>query len=306
MEDSGMTDKVASIEDSASLTANNVRKRKVIDLLDAMEEVSVKASKQDKPPSYAPWDRESLLLRLATYKLYPDHSISSPVSAFALARRGWQHVVRDTVECIKCRARIVLQIHSERQDMYEALQERFGELVVSHHHKNCPWKFKGCDTELLRLSLADSRAALKSMADRSSTFEELKMVLPSAGKLPQEGLSELTPDKIYALFGWSASTIGSTSIVSCADCLSHALLTTECDLDMINEHHSYCPWICPQVQRSDSEPGWRILLSHVTQNSQQGKNLQDSSAVLEDTEQFPSEQNYKERIARVKILMGMV
>lgn len=99
-------------------------------------------------PSYAPWDRDAFLARLATFR-FVDKWPAKPSVAneVAWAKRGWICVDKNRVRCGACRREVYVGIEADDESTEEgkALVDRVAGQVVTEHEESCLWRRKGCD-----------------------------------------------------------------------------------------------------------------------------------------------------------------
>lgn len=245
--------------------SSETRKRKIDHLLQILDTPVAKAAHR-KIPSFAPWDRSALSHRLATFRQYSVHTLESPVSAFRLARYGWQYISADTVECVTCHHRFMIPLRTDDEDVLEALQVRFGEHVTTQHKTNCPWKSKPCEVGLFKQSFADGRQALADFKSRCSTMQGL-----SQDVIAPEDIRSFEPASQLAILNWTPETTyvnADRVLVTCSCCHARAFLIES--FDVVSEHRDYCPWICATVQ--GSEPGWQTMLKLYTDSQKPAVN----------------------------------
>lgn len=100
--------------------------------------------------SYAPWDRDAFLYRLATFR-FVDRWTAKPAAAneVAWARRGWTCFDKNRVRCTTCRNELLVKVETddEQTDQGRAVVARYRDMVLTEHDESCLWRKRGCDGE---------------------------------------------------------------------------------------------------------------------------------------------------------------
>ncbi|KAJ9133088.1 mRNA export factor rsm1 [Pleurostoma richardsiae] len=150
-------------------------------------------SKDSKPiaaPRYCPGDRDQLIRRLATFQELTDWTPKPDrVSEVEWAKRGWVCQGKERVRCTLCSKELVVKLNRKEVDgkevpvlvpseIEDALVDKYVELIVASHQDDCLWRKRGCDDSLLRLSLANPRAALEGLRLRYDELCVRKDFLP--------------------------------------------------------------------------------------------------------------------------------
>ncbi|TGZ85186.1 zf-C3HC-domain-containing protein [Ascodesmis nigricans] len=240
-------------------------------------------------PSYAPWDRDAFLARLATFR-FVDKWPAKPteVNEVAWAKRGWVCIDKDRVRCGACRKEVVVKVEleDESEDGKELVQ-RVKAGIVDEHEDGCLWRQKGCDETIQRLPVTNPALATPAFIERYNSLMTMKSDIPEKLAYP----SNLNPSGLYypeeisppisesaavlALFGWEATEPGIPSLVTCKACFRRLGLWlfnkrpategtgTQGDddgdldpavsrLDPLHEHRDFCPWISAAAQSGPS------------------------------------------------------
>ncbi|KAI6247483.1 Nuclear-interacting partner of ALK [Erysiphe necator] len=135
-------------------------------------------------PMYAPWDREQFLKRLKTFSSISHWTPKpAPVNEVEWAKRGWICQKFERVRCCSCDVEIVVKLNRKEIDGKEepvymahviekALVEKYVQLIVTSHKKNCLWRKRGCDDSIFRLNLNQPSSTIKNLKTR---YDELKL-----------------------------------------------------------------------------------------------------------------------------------
>ncbi|KAH0559079.1 hypothetical protein GP486_004340 [Trichoglossum hirsutum] len=263
-------------------------------------------------PNYAPWDRNHFLQRLKTFR-HVDKWSAKPaaVNEVQWAKRGWSCVGKERVRCVKgCGKEVLVKLEAERSTddqgdkneeddewkfgVDEEIARRYANMIITEHDESCPWRIRGCDETIHRLSLARPQTSLTALAARYASFVATAGDLPSTlstphtpdiqqltKQVPMEFLLPYLPsppaerlqpsDKtlnseafILALFGWQAETGHIAGLATCEACfrrlglwLFKANASEDAPmnrLDVIGEHREYCPWVSSLSQSGDGSP----------------------------------------------------
>lgn len=236
-------------------------KRKLNALLVALDKTDnslISQTAENKKISYAPWSRQHFSKRLATFWSFPFHAIQSPVNAVAWAKHGWVCAGQTALRCELCHR----QVNLGTADVDEAAHVSTA-LMETAHAEGCCWRKKSCDQSIMKLPLADQKAAWKAFNERIQLLENADC-LPTTLKWPNQIEDWIeNKAKILSLFGWTCEKIDGLTLLVCTAChrrIGHwSFKSEEKDVfDVISEHRDYCPWINPESQ-SSTEPGWEIL-----------------------------------------------
>ena len=128
------------------------------------------ARKMDKPPTFVPWDRSQFLERLRTFTSVINWSPKPDIiNEVQWAKWGWKCDGRETVKCVSCSKRIVInlcmdnplfknfsvqeeglvsnneEIEARPDQAFEALHEKYASMMKEGHYHDCLWSQKGCD-----------------------------------------------------------------------------------------------------------------------------------------------------------------
>ncbi len=119
--------------------------------------------------SFCPSDREQFLLRLQTFsKSIVDWSPKPDIiNEVEWAKRGWFLGAKETVSCVGCSKRVVIDYKEEetefeedetlsyieqerlREQARKSLAEKYAVLLSDGHYDHCPWKRRACDGKTL-------------------------------------------------------------------------------------------------------------------------------------------------------------
>ncbi|POS87749.1 hypothetical protein EPUL_000520 [Erysiphe pulchra] len=135
-------------------------------------------------PMYVPWDRDEFLKRLKTFSSI-SHWTPKPaaVNEVEWAKRGWICQKFERVRCCSCNVEIVVklnrrEVNGKEEPVYVAhaieksLVEKYVQLIVTSHKKNCLWRKRGCDDSIFRLPLHQPLSATKNLKTR---YQEIKL-----------------------------------------------------------------------------------------------------------------------------------
>lgn len=135
-------------------------------------------------PMYAPWDRDEFLKRLKTFSSI-SHWTPKPaeVNEVEWAKRGWICQKFERVRCCSCNVEIVVKLNKKEIDGKEepvyvahaiekSLVEKYVQLIVTSHKKNCLWRKRGCDDSIFRLPLSQTSFTTKNLMIR---YQEIKL-----------------------------------------------------------------------------------------------------------------------------------
>ncbi|EIW84066.1 zf-C3HC-domain-containing protein [Coniophora puteana RWD-64-598 SS2] len=115
---------------------------------------------------YRPSSLDSLLARLATFKLATYPSKPTQIDAAAAARAGWVNAGKDRLVCGLCGAAwVVAPRTGMSRDAGNALVERQRIGLVSNHKDGCPWKKRQSDPSVYRVPLQSPAAMARTIRD---------------------------------------------------------------------------------------------------------------------------------------------
>ncbi|KAJ5595094.1 uncharacterized protein N7459_001302 [Penicillium hispanicum] len=148
-----------------------------------------------KRPTFAPWDRESFLERLETFRRVDRWtSKPSPINEVQWSKRGWICTDVMRVSCISgCGGSVVVKLPDEideldgfdaekvqeRKEVRAGLVEKYAKLLREGHGENCPWRNKGCDATIQHLPLANPETAVTRLHDRYLNLMKMGDKLPA-------------------------------------------------------------------------------------------------------------------------------
>ncbi|KAG6330930.1 hypothetical protein ID866_8157 [Astraeus odoratus] len=187
---------------------------------------------------YRPSSTQSLLSRLATYKLSTYANKPSQIDAVAAAKCGWINDGKDRLVCGICNVSWVLAAREGmNREAASVLVEKQRVSLVEMHKDGCPWKTRQCDASIYRVPMkspsttaSDLRTAAIALEDivsnvaikhplTPSQLDSLRTAVsvtrsPSPSPVPEDSLAmqvdECTPPPrelsdtslTTALFGW--------------------------------------------------------------------------------------------------------
>ncbi|KAF7586423.1 hypothetical protein BBP40_008912 [Aspergillus hancockii] len=182
--------RLADRQDGTDLT--NVRKTVLKVARPSSRDPSVSSSAR---PSYVPWDRERFLERLETFRRV-DRWSPKPSAIYELewAKRGWICTDVSRVTCVGgCGGSVVVKLPEEldeldgydsekvqeRKEVRARLVEEYASLLVQGHGENCPWRNKGSDATIHRLTLTNPDTAISGLRTRYLNIVKMADQLPS-------------------------------------------------------------------------------------------------------------------------------
>lgn len=130
---------------------------------------SVPSPARDAQPKYCPGDREQLIKRLASFQELTDWTPKpDPVNEVEWAKRGWVCHGKELVRCILCNKELIVKLNRKEVDgkevpvlvaseIEDALVQKYAELIVSAHSKDCLWRKHGCDGSSFSRHFPESR-----------------------------------------------------------------------------------------------------------------------------------------------------
>ncbi|KAH8995002.1 C3HC zinc finger-like-domain-containing protein [Lactarius akahatsu] len=123
---------------------------------------------------YRPSSTQSLLERLATYKLNTYANKPPAIDAVAAAKCGWVNDGKDRLVCGICKASWVLAgREGMSRDAASVLVEKQRVQLVDMHKNGCPWKKRQCDADVYRIPLSSPAAMAKEIKTRARTLESI-------------------------------------------------------------------------------------------------------------------------------------
>lgn len=143
--------------------ATGVERKKTLRVVPKTSSASLAAASQDKEarkPNFQPYSQDQFLARLQTFTVKKWSTKPDPVSEVVWAKRGWSCDAWNTVACRGgCEKRVVVKLRPRRKgedgteiersedmgvEVKPGLVERYSELVVEGHERECLWRRKGC------------------------------------------------------------------------------------------------------------------------------------------------------------------
>ncbi len=344
----------SSASTQSLVTGGSTKKRRVDH--SAMSSKNSSATSISKTANYVPVSREAFLERLETFGPITKWHVPSTekISAVAWAKRGWWCVEMDMVGCKACNEQILVKLDAEEeattkesaeQDVGEEedlttaamlrhrlLVEKYGDLIITGHAQTCPWRNRGCDESIQRISgLLNTTSTIQTLKARYSSLESLDV--PSVHVLARE-FEDLTEDMIkfrfdekeleiphqdtlrLAMCGWQSSP-DREDIVECRACfrsLGLWLYRGEQPimekLDAVESHLEYCPWRSASAQTTEIEldgkkkmvPAWVLVARMIREVAH--RPAVDGTAKMQQEESI--ELGEKERETKVKELLRRV
>lgn len=123
---------------------------------------------------YRPSSTQSLLERLATYKLNTYANKPPVIDALAAAKCGWVNDGKDRLVCGVCRVSWVLAgREGMNRNAANALVEKQRIQLVDMHKDGCPWKKRQCDADVYRIPLAAPAVMAKEIKTRARSLEPI-------------------------------------------------------------------------------------------------------------------------------------
>jgi uncharacterized protein YneF (UPF0154 family) len=213
---------------------------------------------------------------------------------------------------------------------HRLLVDKYSDLIITAHAQSCPWRNRGCDESIQRISgllnTASTIQTLKARYDSLQNFDVPSVhISPEQFTDPTEDLIEfrfntndeglLHRSKLrLAMCGWQASP-GREDVAECRACfrsLGLWLYRGEQPimekLDAVESHLEYCPWRSAGAQRTEIDwegakkmvPAW-ILVARIMKEMSHHPTVADEAA-----EEKPAELGEKERETKVKELLRRV
>ena len=216
---------------------------------------------------------------------------------------------------------------------HRLLVEKYSDMIITSHAHGCPWRNRGCDESIQRISgLFNTASTLQSLRARYDSLRDSD--IPSV-HISSEDFSQASEDMTkfkfdtnepresdqntlrLAVSGWQASP-GREDVVECRICfrsLGLWLYRGEQPimekLDAVESHLEYCPWRSADAQRTEIEwqgkkrmvPAWMLVARAIKES------LDRPAAVDGATEkghEEPADLGEKERETKVKELLRRV
>lgn len=132
----------------------------------------------NESPKYAPWDRVAFLKRLKSFSNLTDWTPKpARVNEVEWAKRGWVCQKFERVRCCLCNVEILVKLNKKevdgkeepvyvRENIEDALVEKYIELIVTSHDEDCLWRKRGCDDSIFKLPLANAIPTIESLGER--------------------------------------------------------------------------------------------------------------------------------------------
>lgn len=123
---------------------------------------------------YRPSSTQSLLERLATYKLNTYANKPPAIDAVAAAKCGWVNDGKDRLVCGICKVSWVLAgREGMNRDAANVLVEKQRVQLVDMHKDGCPWKKRQCDADVYRIPLSSPTVMAKEIKTRACSLESV-------------------------------------------------------------------------------------------------------------------------------------
>lgn len=309
---------------------------------------------------YLPSSRESFLERLETFGPITKWHIPSTekINAAAWAKRGWWCTDADMVACKACGEQLLVKLDGDEEvkestsadpddqevkddisttDIlrHRLLIDRYSDMIITSHAESCPWRNRGCDESIQRISgLLNTASAVQNLRGRYDSLKEIDVPLvhlspeespPTMDEMMQFRFNTNEPKQLHqdrlrlAMCGWQASP-GREDVAECRACfrsLGLWLYRGEQPimekLDAMESHLEYCPWRSAKAQRTEIElngkkemvPAWTLVaramkevVEHPPRNGVPEKQQEEREPVGEKER----ENKVKELLRRVKDL----
>ncbi|KAH6679802.1 C3HC zinc finger-like-domain-containing protein [Halenospora varia] len=132
----------------------------------------------NESPKYAPWDRVAFLKRLKSFSNLTDWTPKpAKVNEVEWAKRGWVCQKFERVRCCLCNVEILVKLNKKevdgkeepvyvRENIEDALVEKYVELIVTSHDEDCLWRKRGCDDSIFKLPLNNPPATIENLQER--------------------------------------------------------------------------------------------------------------------------------------------
>ncbi|KAK4056410.1 hypothetical protein OIO90_002553 [Microbotryomycetes sp. JL221] len=241
------------------------------------------------PPTYNPTSLPSLLERISTYKL-TTFTLPKPrsLSASQCSMWGWQSVSpgKDRIQCVTCGSTLIISPGSTTSwssNVGTKIKTELETQLRTAHSDTCPWRMRGCSSNLYRLNIGGKSKELQGLRDKVANMtkagikdvkvSQLESVetedLDKLVQLVQNQLEDHVPRElvILALLEWDCSSLSSSTTrlqtFSCRWCcrqlLASSYMSTSSTsgeespssraLDAIAQHQPFCPVV--DVTRDD-------------------------------------------------------
>ena len=255
-------------------------------------QISKSASTTSLTGHYLPSSRPAFLERLETFRQVTQWHVPSTeiINASEWAKRGWICIDKDTVFCGPCKERLTIDLDLENgnlhepdatgdgaddesynltKEVYDALLQRYQEMIVTAHGASCPWRRRGCDSSIHRIEgLLNANNAVSGFRERYNNIitnlDEIPAVsVPESSVDPQQ-LKSFTFDTdslsqdaaMLAMCGWQRKC---PDVIECKYCFRSLGLwlyrgesPTIDKLDAVESHLEFCPWRSPVAQDSET------------------------------------------------------
>ncbi|KAG9315242.1 zf-C3HC-domain-containing protein [Chiua virens] len=123
---------------------------------------------------YRPSSTDSLLSRLATYKITTYANKPSQIDAVAAAMCGWINDGKDRLVCGICDVSWVLAgREGMTKDAAGALVEKQRASLVEVHKDGCPWKARQCDPSIYRVPVQAPTAMIHQLRSTAQSLEPM-------------------------------------------------------------------------------------------------------------------------------------
>jgi C3HC zinc finger-like/Rsm1-like len=335
------------------LDTSSAKKRRLDFPAASMSSKNSSAVSNPKTANYLPSSREAFLERLETFGPITKWHVPSTeqISAVAWAKRGWWCTDMDMVACKACNEQILVKLDGEEaiatgaaapdteeeEDLTTAdmlrhrlLVEKYSDIIITAHAHSCPWRNRGCDESIQRISgLLNTASTTQTLKARYESLQDFDVpsvhMSPEQPTYPLEDLIKFRFNKNedelphqsklrLAMCGWQASP-GREDVTECRTCfrsLGLWLYRGEQPimekLDAAESHLEYCPWRSAGAQRTEIEwegakkmvPAW-ILVARIMKGMIHHPTAADGAA-----EGTPVELGEKERESKVKELLRRV
>lgn len=322
------------------------------------------SSSRTKSATYLPASREAFLERLETFGPISKWHIASTdkINASAWAKRGWQCVGIDTVGCQACNENLHVQIDVDTEGgaentannddndgddgeedfesvaslKHRLLVERYQDMIITAHESTCPWRKRGCDDSIQRISgLLSTKTALEGLKTRYDSLSQLR--IPDV-VLPSESRAQVKDDDIerfrfggsenrpiphtlrLAMAGWQGA-MSREDVAECRACfrsLGLWLYRGETPimerLDAVESHLEYCPWRSGTAQKTIIEiegeqkevPAWELVVRAVNESVEDRVPDEAAEAVPEREADANEHLGEADREVKVKRLLRRV
>lgn len=131
--------------------------------------------------SYAPWSKEKLLSRLATYNVrnWDIPSGLDQISALQCAKFGWIALdpdsntqLRNRVQCVTCHMIFFINIGTDI-DVQKIMADRYHSMLKTQHTSSCPWVHNWCKDNIYTINLVKSQL-IEAITQRYQSLVRLR------------------------------------------------------------------------------------------------------------------------------------